>query len=114
MGTEKAQTPAVAKERYLKGSDATKWREEFFYEHPIISHKEYIPSSEALVRKDYKYFYWPDYNVEQLFDMKTDPREENDLSKSESPQIQQILEEMRSRFKDLKATVHHQTLPVIM
>lgn len=114
LGTEKAQTPSVAKERYLKGSDATKWREEFFYEHPIISHKEYIPSSEALVRKDYKYFYWPDYNVEQLFDMKTDPREENDLSKSESPQIQQILEEMRSRFKDLKATVHHQTLPVIM
>ena len=114
LGTEKAQTPSVAKERYLKGSDATKWREEFFYEHPIISHKEYIPSSEALVRKDYKYFYWPDYNVEQLFDIRTDPREENDLSKSESPQIQQILGEMRSRFKELKATVHHQTLPVIM
>lgn len=114
LGIDKAQTPTAAKERYLKGTDATKWREEFFYEHPIISHKEYIPSSEALVRKDYKYFYWPDYDVEQLFDMRTDPREENDISKSESPQIQKVLEDMRSRFKELKATVHHQTLPVIL
>lgn len=39
LGTEKAQTPSVAKERYLKGTDPTKWRDEFFYEHPIISHK---------------------------------------------------------------------------
>jgi arylsulfatase len=114
LGTKNAQTPIVAKERYLKGTDANKWRDEFFYEHPIISHKEYIPSSEALVRKDYKYFYWPDYDVEQLFDMKNDPREENDISKSESAQVQKVLAEMRSRFQELKATVHHQTLPVIM
>ena len=114
LGIDGAQTPAVARERYLRGTDATKWRHEFFYEHPIISHKEYIPSSEALVRKNYKYFYWPDYDVEQLFDMREDPREENDISKSESPKVQEVLEEMRSRFKELKATVHDQNLPVIM
>ena len=114
LGIDGAQTPAVARERYLRGTDATKWRHEFFYEHPIISHKEYIPSSEALVRKDHKYFYWPDYDVEQLFDMREDPREENDISKSESPKVQEVLEEMRSRFKELKATVHDQNLPVIM
>ena len=114
LGIGGAQTPAVARERYLQGTDATEWRHEFFYEHPIISHKEYIPSSEALVRKSYKYFYWPDYDVEQLFDMREDPKEENDISKSESPKVQEVLEEMRSRFKELKATVHDQSLPVIM
>lgn len=66
------------------------------------------------MRKNYKYFYWPDYDVEQLFDMREDPREENDISKSESPKVQEVLEEMRSRFKELKATVHDQNLPVIM
>ena len=47
----------------LYTSEETKWRTEFFYEHPVISNARYIPSSEALVRKDYKYMYWPDYKV---------------------------------------------------
>lgn len=75
---------------------------------------KYIPSSEALVRKNYKYFYWPDYYSEQLFDIRNDPSEENDIAKSESPEIQKVLKEMKARFKELKAAVHHQTLPVIM
>jgi arylsulfatase len=60
--------------------DKPEWRSEFFYEHPTFRNKDFIPASEALVRKDWKYMYWPDDDVEQLFDLKNDPREENDLA----------------------------------
>jgi arylsulfatase A-like enzyme len=85
---------------YLSNSDV-QWRDEFFYEHAIISNKNRIPASEALVRNDWKYFYWPDFDTEQLFDLTTDPREENDLVASSTHQAK--LAEMRARFKELKA-----------
>lgn len=115
LGEDRAQTPAVAKGRYLE--DSSKWRTEFFYEHPIISHKKYIPSSEALVRKDYKYFFWPDYKFEQLFDLAADPREENDLLRDESkitPDVRKILDEMRGRFNEIKSVVHDEKRHVIL
>ena len=39
------------------------WRSEYFYEHATIRNIDFIPSSEALVRKDWKYFYWPDFKT---------------------------------------------------
>jgi arylsulfatase A-like enzyme len=81
------------------------WRTEFFYEHPIISSSESIPASEALVRKEWKYFYWPDFSQEQLFDMKNDPIEDNDLSSSTKKEHMDRLEEMRKRFLELKGKV---------
>ena len=77
------------------------WRDEYFYEHAIIRDSSFIPASEALVRKDWKYFYWPDYDVEQLFNLKTDPHEENDLIAN--PDHAEKLAEMRERFAKLKA-----------
>ena len=85
---------------YLAASKP-EWRTEFFYEHAIIKNKEFIPASEALVRKDVKYFYWPDFEREQLFDLKADPSEENDLIAD--PAQAARLAEMRSRFAELKA-----------
>jgi len=76
------------------------WRTEFFYEHATLSNANRIPASEALVRKDWKYFYWPEQKVEQLFDLTTDPREENDLIKD--PKQAERLKEMRARFAELK------------
>jgi len=117
LGTEKAQTPNVASERYLPHDDATRWRSEFFYEHPIISHKEYIPSSEALVRKDYKYFYWPDYKVEQLFHLAEDPGEDFDLLDTRrdgggvgnlTDEQLGVLTDMRRRFAELKKVIQRQ------
>ncbi|MFN7459719.1 MAG: hypothetical protein ACK5RZ_00420, partial [Akkermansiaceae bacterium] len=85
----------------------TDWRTEFFYEHPsirsedpTIESKDFIPASEALVRKDWKYFYWPDFKTEQLFHILEDPREENDLAND--PQFREKLTEMRTRFRELK------------
>lgn len=80
--------------------DKPQWRKEFFYEHPCISNADRIPESEALVRKDWKYIYWPMQQVEQLFDLKNDPREENDLAGN--PEKATILAKMRRRFKQLK------------
>lgn len=77
------------------------WRTEFFYEHATIRNVKFIPSSEALVRKDAKYFYWPDFKVEQLFDLKADPHEEKDLVAD--PARAQQLAALRARFAELKA-----------
>jgi arylsulfatase len=77
------------------------WRSEFFYEHATHQGKDFIPASEALVRKDMKYFYWPDFNKEQLFDLVNDPTEENDVIGD--PKRAMILTEMRAHFAKLKA-----------
>ena len=77
------------------------WRTEFFYEHAIIKDKTFIPASEALVRKDWKFMRWPDFEREQLFDLKADPFEENDLAAD--PAQKERLAEMRGRFAELKA-----------
>ncbi len=77
------------------------WRTEFFYEHATIKNKDFIPASQGLVRKDYKYMFWPDWDTEQLFDVANDPLEENDLIKD--PAQKDRLVEMRARFNELKA-----------
>jgi arylsulfatase A-like enzyme len=87
---------------YLSGNEskAANWRTEFFYEHATIKSIDFIPSSQALVQLDWKYIFWPDYNVEQLFDLKSDKAEEVDLVHSTPHQTK--LAEMRARFATLK------------
>jgi arylsulfatase A-like enzyme len=83
---------------YLSETKPT-WRTEFFYEHATLPGKADIPGSKALVRKDWKYFYWPDANLEQLFHLTADPFEENDLASD--PAQKDRLVEMRTRFQEL-------------
>ena len=85
---------------YLQGTPVD-WRDEFFYEHPTIRSIDFIPSSEALVQKDWKYLFWPDYGTEQLFDLRQDPHEENDLIADPAQALR--LAAMRARFAELKA-----------
>jgi arylsulfatase A-like enzyme len=77
------------------------WRTEYFYEHPSVGKPGFIPASEALVRKDWKYMFWPEHDYEQLFDLTHDPREEHDLAKD--PAQAGRLAAMRTRFNELKA-----------
>jgi arylsulfatase A-like enzyme len=77
------------------------WRTEFFYEHAVVKAKDVIPASEALVRKDWKYMRWPDFDYEQLFDLLADPGEETDLARE--PAQAAKLAELRGRFAELKA-----------
>jgi arylsulfatase len=77
------------------------WRQEFFYEHATIRSTDFIPSSEALVRKEVKYIYWPDFNYEELFDLQRDPFEERNLAAD--PAHAAKLAILRKQFSDLKA-----------
>jgi arylsulfatase len=112
------------------------WRTEFFYEHPIINDYKFIPASEALVRKDWKYMWWPNFKREQLFDLVHDPKEDADwipylkemmngnttdattdtanqkhkhkhAAHHTQEQVWTILNEMRTRFQELKAVVRN-------
>jgi arylsulfatase len=76
------------------------WRQDFYYEHPVVNNKTFIPSSEALVTHDKKYIYWPDYQVEEYFDLIADPTEEhNNIS---NPKDQNVIRAMKKRFAELK------------
>ncbi len=88
-------------ELYLAPRANHSWRTDFFYEHATIKNTSFIPSSEALVSRDWKYIYWPDFEYEQLFHLSDDPMEENDLAKQPSAKAQ--LMTMKARFEELKA-----------
>ena len=77
------------------------WRTEYFYEHATIRDVSFIPSSQALVRKDWKYIYWPDFDREQLFHLTADPYEENDLVAD--PNQATNLKQLRQKFTELRA-----------
>lgn len=83
------------------------WRTEFFYEHAVIRNVDFIPASQALVRRDWKYIFWPDYNYEQLFHLAEDPHEEFDLARE--PAHARQLAEMRERFEALKLAAREPT-----
>ena len=85
------------------------WRQDFFYEwnqgHPMTAANHYLldaPPVFALIRKDYKYFYWPHDDYEQLFQVERDPYEEVDIVNATSRTTQHALELMRARYAFLK------------
>jgi arylsulfatase A-like enzyme len=85
---------------YLTGSGpAPPWRSEFLYEHGTIGSKERIPSSNAVVRADVKYIHWPEYDHEELFDLKQDPLEQRNLAGE--PGHAELLGPLRARLKTL-------------
>ena len=83
------------------------WREEFFYEFPQLGLR--IPASYALVRKDWKYIDWYQYNDEELFDMQNDPFELNNLAKK--PEYAATKEEMKHRMEVLKHDIYAPLVP---
>lgn len=82
-------------------SEKPHWRDEFYYEHAVIRSTDFIPSSEALVRKNVKYLRWPDFAYEELFDLEKDPLEEHNLAGD--PAQGATLAGLRTRMEELKA-----------
>ena len=75
------------------------WRDEFFYEFATVGNINKIPASQALVRKNEKYIFWPDFKKEQLFDLRSDAKEENDLS--DDPTQKSKIAEMSKKLETL-------------
>ncbi len=76
------------------------WRNEFLYEHPTITSRERIPSSVGVIRRDYKYIQWPEWDYDQLFDLKEDPDESINLV--ENRDYRQIVTGMRDQLEQLR------------
>jgi len=88
---------------YLKSDrEREPWRQEFYYEFPG-KNKKILPSSNAVVRHDFKYFHYPQWNVEHLFNIKDDPFEENDLISD--PKYADIVKEMKARYAEMQKEV---------
>jgi arylsulfatase A-like enzyme len=79
------------------------WRTEFFYEHPTITNRDRIPSSQAVVGPRFKYVVWPEWDHEQLFDLQKDPSEKDNLV--DRPEYQSVLQDQRQRFKEWQSRV---------
>jgi arylsulfatase len=79
------------------------WREEFYYEFPGQASLNIIPAANALVRKDFKLFHYPEWKTWQLFNLKDDPLEEVDLI--EDPKYAAVVAEMKTRYAELQASV---------
>ncbi len=79
---------------------APKWRQDFYYEHPVVNNVSFIPSSEALVTHRNKYIYWPDYKTEEYFDLMKDRFEEHNriANKKDQP----VISKMKIRMAELK------------
>ncbi len=80
------------------------WRDEFFYEHPTITSRDRIPSSQAVVRRDWKYVEWPEFDYRQLFNLKDDPGELRNLAAdsahaAERSRMQDALSAWRERAR---------------
>jgi arylsulfatase len=82
---------------YLGGKPAS-WRDEFFYEHPTITSRDRIPASQGVIRRDSKYVYWPEFEYEQLFNLKEDAEELRNLALD--PAYAGQLSRMRNKLAD--------------
>jgi len=96
---------AAAKKKKKKLSSPLEekpWRTDFFYEFPNYD----IPSSFALIQEQYKYIDWPRAKHEQLFDLKKDPYELNDLLNDKTSRTELettgVLERVKKRYKELR------------
>ena len=57
---------------------------------------------QALVRRDFKYIYWPTHKYEELFHLPSDPYEEHDLARNATFEVT-MQQELRSEFKKVQA-----------
>ena len=83
---------------------APAWRDEFFHEHPTVTSKNRIPSSQGVIRRDWKYIEWPEFGYSQLFNLANDPGELQNLSgqpayASRQARLQQRLNQWRQRAR---------------
>ena len=77
-------------------------RKEFFYEHVFLGSPQ-LPKSEAVVRKDIKYIYYPEHDYEVVYDLKNDPGETANVATL--PAYAKEVKNLRRRYNALKQEV---------
>ncbi|QDH81297.1 sulfatase [Echinicola soli] len=77
-------------------------RKQFFYEHHFLGSPK-IPTSEAVVSREFKYIKYTEHGYEEFFDLKNDPHEENNLIDNEK--YEAIIDQYRSEYRRLAAAV---------
>ncbi len=85
----------------LKGNTPANWRTDFLYQ--FSWSRAVIPASEAVCSKQWKYIKWVATGTEELFDLRQDARETNDVSKA--PAYAADLTRMRARLAALRNEV---------
>ena len=80
------------------------WRDRFYYEH-MVPIKAKIPMSAGFRSLQYKYLIYPESpgKYEELYDLKVDPDELNNLALSDKHG--ELLLEMRKEFARMKAEI---------
>jgi arylsulfatase A-like enzyme len=84
----------------LVAHEKTAWRNDWFYEHHTLP--KIIPASEGVRTRRWKYLRWMDgeTSVEELYDLKSDPKETRNLV--QDPRARRSLEELRDRWTQLR------------
>lgn len=87
----------------VAGNVPDDWRNAFFYEHH--SFEDRIPRSEGVRTERYKYLRYLDSDplFEELYDLKADPHERNNLA--DDPAHAGLLKRMRSKWRKWRKTV---------
>jgi len=81
--------------------ETPEWREDYYFEFLADNAGASQPTFDGLlVIDEWKYVMWNQYNYEQLFNLKEDPNEANDLSTDENST--EKLAELRERYSVLK------------
>lgn len=80
------------------------WRKDFFYEHTFTA-RGWIPRVEGVRGERWKYTRYLDTDppFEELYDLESDPHEEN--NRARDPSCRPILEKMRARYQLWKETL---------
>ena len=102
-GVEAPQVMQGRSLRKLINGKSPKWRDEFFYEHRFVKNwgDTNIPQSEGVVTKRYKYLRYieSDPMFEELYDLKDDPHETNNLATN--AESQDLLKKMQKKCDKL-------------
>jgi len=78
-------------------------RKSFFYEHTFLGSPR-LPKIEGVVKKDIKYMLFTEHNYEQLYNLKKDPLEKQNLAAD--PSYPDKLEQLRKEYRLLKDQVN--------
>lgn len=87
---------------FVYNTKAGKWRTDFFYEHTFLGSPR-LPKTGGVVSPDWKYIIYPEHGYEELYDLKKDPYEKQNLAQNQ--QHRTTIGKLRVRYQHYLNTV---------